>query len=190
MLDAAERSRSLAGSSGLGPQVNALLAADQASLSQVLLTLQHQLAPLVKDLLEQSDALPADANQRPLTRLVQDIQEAAKGYQSLLQQWLDAGFKPEASLSDLQQLPIDLALAHRRREEVIETLANFQQQVGPEVAGTSSRYCDRSWLIGQLRQAGLPEVLVERCLAPGAAELIAQQRGQSNQLAMPRRLKG
>ena len=44
--------------------------------------------------------------------------------------------------------------------------------------------------IGQLRQAGLPEVLVERCLAPGAAELIAQQRGQSNQLAIAQKAEG
>ena len=123
VLDAAERSRFLAGRSGLGPQVNALLAADQASLSQVLLTLQHQLAPLVNDLLEQSDALPADANQRPLIRLVQDIQEAAKGYQSLLQQWLDAGFKPEASLSDLQHRQSTWPWPPRR-EEAIEALAN------------------------------------------------------------------
>ena len=191
VLDAAEHTRLLTVRSGLGPEANALLAADQASLSQALLTLQHQLAPLVSDLLEQSDALPADAKQRPLSCLVQDIQEAAKGYQSLLQQWLDAGFKPEASLSDLQQLPIDLALAHRRREEAIQALANFQQKVGPEVAGASSALLRQvmAW-IGQLRQAGLPEQLVERCLAPGAAELIAQQRGQTKQLNLALKAEG
>ena len=185
VLDAAEHIRLLTERSGLGPQANALLAGDQASLSQALLTLQHQLSPLVNDLLEQSDVLPADAKQRPLSSLVKDIQEAAKGYQSLLQQWLDAGLTPEASLPDLQQLPIDLALAHRRREEAIQALECFQQEVGPEVAGASSSLLRQvmAW-IGQLRQAGLPEALVERCLAPGAADLITQQREQSKQLLL------
>lgn len=185
VLDAAERTRSLMASAGLGAEGNALLSADQASLSEALLTLQHQVAPLVNDLLQQSDALPTDAKQRPLVRLAQEIQEAAKGYQSLLQQWLDAGFKPEATLPELQQLPIDLALAHRRRQEAIQALASFQQQVGSDVAGASPDLLRQvmAW-IGQLRKAGLPEPLVERCLAPGSAELIAQQRSQSNQLAL------
>ena len=66
-----------------------------------------------------------------------------------------------------------------------QALECFQQEVGPEVAGASSSLLRQvmAW-IGQLRQAGLPEALVERCLAPGAADLITQQREQSKQLLL------
>jgi very-short-patch-repair endonuclease len=184
VLIAAERSRALVASSGLGAQAAALMEADPTALSQALLTLQHQLAPLVNELMEQADLLPDDAKQRALHLLARGIQEAAQGYQSLLQQWVDAGFQPEASLSDLLQLPVDLALAHRRREEVIQALATFQQQAGPDVAGASPELLRQvmSW-IGLLRQSGLPAYVEDRCLEPGAAAFIAEQRLQANQLA-------
>lgn len=184
VLIAAERTRALIASSGLGAQATALMEADPTALSQALLTLQHQLAPLVNELMEQADLLPADAKQRALHLLAQGIQEAAQGYQALLQQWVDAGLQPEASLSDLLQLPVDLALAHRRREEVIQALAAFQQQAGPEVAGASPELLRQvmSW-IGVLRQSGLPADVEDRCLESGAAAFIAERREQAGQLA-------
>lgn len=183
VLNAAERTRALVASSGLGAQANALMEADPAALSQALLTLQHQLAPLVSELMEQGDLLPADAKQRALHLLAQGLQEAAQGYQALLQQWVDAGLQPEASLSDLLQLPVDLALAHRRRDNVIQALATFQQQAGPEVAGAPPELLRQvmSW-IGLLRQAGLPTDVEDRCLQVGAAAFIAERRLQAEQL--------
>ena len=145
VLDAAEHIRLLTDRSGLGPQANALLAGDQASLSQALLTLQHQLSPLVNDLLEQSDVLPADAKQRPLSSLVKDIQEAAKGYQSLLQQWLDAGLTPEASLPDLQQLPLTLHWLTAGGKKRSKPWNASSKRWGPRLQGLPRRYCDRSW---------------------------------------------
>ena len=184
VLEAAERTRALVASSGLSAQVAALMEADSTALSQALLTLQHQLSPLVHELMEQADLLPADAKQCELHLLVQGIQEAAKGFQALLQQWADSGLHPEASLSDLLQLPVDLALAHRRREEVIQALATFQQQAGPEVAEASPALLRQvmRW-IGLLRQAGLPADMEERCLQSGAASFIDDQRRQADLLA-------
>jgi very-short-patch-repair endonuclease len=183
VLNAAERTRALVASSGLGAQAAALIEADPAALSQALLTLQHQLTPLVNELMEQADLLPVDAQQRALHLLAQGLQEASQGYQALLQQWVDAGLRAEASLSDLLQLPVDLALAHRRREDVIQALATFQQQAGPEVAGAPAELLRQvmSW-IGLLRQAGLPADVEDRCLQPGAAAFIAERRRQSEQL--------
>lgn len=183
VLIAAERTRALVASSGLGAQATALMEADPTALSQALLTLQHQLAPLVNELMEHSDLLPADAKQRALHLVAQGIQEGAQGYQALLQQWVDAGLQPEASLPELLQLPVDLALAHRRREEVIHALATFQQQAGPEVAGASPKLLRQvmSW-IGLLRQSGLPADVEDRCLAAGAAAFIVDRRRQADQL--------
>jgi hypothetical protein len=163
VLSAAERTRTLVASSSLGAEAEALMAVDQAALSQALLTLQHQLAPLVQELMKEGDLLPSDANQRPLAQLAKGIQEASQGYQALLQQWQDAGLKPDASLPDLLQLPVDLALAHRRREEVIQALASFQQQAGEEVAGAPPELLRQvmGW-ISALRQAGLPADVEDR----------------------------
>jgi len=183
VLNAAERTRDLITSSSLGTEAIALMEADPAALSQALLTLQHQLAPLVNELMEETDLLPDDAKQRALHLLAQGLQEAAQGYQALLQQWVDAGLLPEASLSDLLQLPVDLAMAHRRRDEVIQALATFQQQAGPEVAGAQPDLLRQvmSW-IGHLREAGLPTDMEDRCLQPGAAAFIAERRQQAKQL--------
>lgn len=184
VLSAAERTRTLLASSPLGAEAEALMAADQAALSQALLTLQHQLAPLVQELMKEGDLLPSDANQRSLAQLAKGIQEASQGYQVLLQQWQDADLKPDGSLQDLLQLPIDLALAHRRREEVIQALASFQQQAGEEVAGAPPELLRQvmGW-IGALRQAGLPPDVEDRCLKPGSAAFIAEQRARAEQLA-------
>jgi len=177
VLSATERTRELVASSGLGAQSDALMAADQAALGQALLTLQHQLDPLVQELMAQTDFISADANQRSLRQIAQEIQEAAKEYQTLLQQWEDAGLNPEVSLAELLQLPIDLALAHRRREEVNQALAGFQQKVGQEVAGTPPEYLRQvmSWII-EVRHAGLPADQEDCCLKPGAAEFITGRR--------------
>ncbi len=191
VLNAAERTRGLVASSGLGAQATALMEADPAALSQALLTLQHQLAPLVNELMEQADLLPADAKQRALHLLAQGLQEAAQGFQALLQQWVDAGLQLEASLSDLLQLPVDLALAHRRRDDVIQALATFQQQAGPEVAGAQPELLRQvmSW-IGLLRQAGLPTDVEDRCLQVGAAAFIAERRLQAEQLTQALEAEG
>jgi hypothetical protein len=125
VLTAAERTRALMAGSGLTAQVEGLMAADQTALSQSLFTLQNQLAPLVQELMGPADLLPADANQQTLQSLARGIQESSRTYQALLQQWQDAGLKPEATLAELMQLPVDLALAHRRREETRLALASF-----------------------------------------------------------------
>jgi very-short-patch-repair endonuclease len=183
VLTAAERTRELIASSGLGAQAAALMTVDQAALSQALLTLQHQLAPLVQEFMAQTDLLPADAKQCALNVLIESIQGTAQGYQALLQQWQDAGLKPEASLADLLQLPIDLALAHRRREEAVQALTSFQQQVGQEVAAAPPELLRQvmGW-IGALRQAGLPANVEDLCLQPGAAAFIAERRALAEQL--------
>ena len=177
VLSAAEHFRKLVTSSGLGAQATALMDTDQAALGQALLTLQHQLDPLVQELMAQTDLMPADANQRSLRLLAQDIQVAAKEYQTLLQQWQEAGLAPEASLADLLQLPIDLVIAHRRREEVIQALASFQQKVGQEVAGAPPEQLRQvmSWIV-EVRKAGLPADVEDSCLKPGAAAFIAGRR--------------
>jgi very-short-patch-repair endonuclease len=184
VLAAAERTRILVANSSLGAEAEALMAADQTALSQAVLTLQHQLAPLVQELISEGDLLPTDANQRPLAQLAMGIQEASQCYQALLQQWQDAGVRPDASLQDLLQLPIDLALAHRRREEVIQALASFQDQAGDQVAGAPPELLRQvmGW-IGALRQIGLPADVEDRCLKPGSAAFIAEQRAQAEQLA-------
>ena len=184
VLTAAERTRTLITSSSLEEEADALMAADQTALSQALLTLQHQLAPLVQELMSKGDWLPTDANQRPLGQLAREIQMASNGYQGLLQQWQDIGLKADASLPDLLQLPIDLALAHRRREELIQALATFQQQAGEQVAGTPPDLLRQVMVwIGELRQAGLPADVEDRCLKPGSATFIEEQRAWAEQLA-------
>ncbi len=184
VLTAAERTRGLMVSSGLTDQAAELMAADQTALSQNLFTLQNQLAPLVQELMGLADLLPANANQQTLQSLAQGIQESARDYQSLLQQWQDAGLKPEATLPELMQLPVDLALAHRRREETRLALASFQQQAGEEVEGASPDQLRRvmSW-IGALRQAGLPADVEDRCLKPGGRLFIAERRALAEQLS-------
>jgi very-short-patch-repair endonuclease len=184
VLSAADRTRTLVASSSLGAEAEALMAADQTALSQAVLTLQHQLAPLVQELMREGDLLPTDANQRPLAQLAKGIQETTQGYQALLQQWQDSGLRPDASLPDLLQLPIDLALAHRRREELGQALASFQQQAGEEVAGTPPELLRQlmGW-ISALRQAGLPVDVEDQCLKPGSAAFIAEQRARAEQLA-------
>ena len=184
VLEAAERTRALAASSGLGAQFESLMAADQGALSQALLTLQHQLAPLVQELMDQVDLLPSHATQLTLESLARTFQGAAEGYQGLLQQWQDAGFKPDAHLEDLLQLPIDLALAHRRHGEVAQALASFQQQAGEAVAAAPPELLRHvmAW-IGALRQAGLPADVEAQCLQPGAAAFIEQRRALAQGLA-------
>ena len=184
VLAAADRCRELAAGSGLGAEAAVLIAIDQASLSQALLMLQHQLAPLVQELLRQADLLPADANQRPIQLLAKGLQDAAQSYQGLLQQWQDAGLKSDAEFADLLQLPVDLALAHRRRDEVIQALTSFQQQAGPDVAGAPPELLRQvmSW-IGDLRLLSLPAELEDRCLQPGSGGFLEEQRALGQQLA-------
>ena len=183
VLTAAERTRALMAGSGLTAQMEALMTADQTTLSQSLFTLQNQLAPLVQELMGLADLLPSDANQQTLQCLARGIQESSCNYQALLQQWQDAGIKPEATLPDLMQLPVDLALAHRRREETRLALASFQHQAGGDVAGASPEQLGRvmSW-IGALRQAGLPTDVEDCCLQPGAKVFIAERRALAEQL--------
>lgn len=185
VLTAAERTRSLMAGSGLTALAAGLIAPDQTSLRQGLFTLQNQLAPLVQELMALAELLPADANQQPLQSLVKGIQESARDYQELLQQWQDAGLKPEATLPDLMQLPVDLALAHRRRGETQLALASFQQQANGDVAGAPPEQLRRvmSW-IGALRQAGLPADVEDRCLKPGARTFIAERRALAEQLTI------
>jgi very-short-patch-repair endonuclease len=184
VLEAAERTRALVASSGLGAQFEPLMAADQGALSQALLTLQHQLAPLVQELMDQADLLPPHATQLTLESLANTFQGAAERYQGLLQQWQDAGFKPDAPLEDLLQLPIDLALAHRRHGEVAQALASFQQQAGDAVAGAPPELLRQVMVwIGALRQVGLPADVEAQCLQPGAAVFIEQRRALAQALA-------
>ena len=184
VLAAVEHWRVLTDDPDLSSHCAALLAVDQASLSQALLMLQHQLAPSVQELLAEADLLPADANQQPLQVLASGLKEAAQGYQVLLQQWLDAGLRPDAQLQELVHLPVDLALAHRRKEDVIQALASFQQQAGAEVADTAPGLLREvmGWIVG-LRQAGLPTELEDRCLQQGSGQFIGELRCMAQKLA-------
>ena len=184
VLAAAERTRALVRSCGLEEEAAALMAADQAALRQALVLLQHQLSPLMAGLMEQSDLLPAGAPTTPLEALIKGLQDGSQRYQRALQQCQEAGLKPDAVLDDLLQLPVDLALAHRRQDELIQALANFQQQAGEEVAAADPERLRlvMGW-IGALRQLGLPPEIEETCLMPGSTAFIAAQRLRADQLA-------
>ncbi len=184
VLDAAERARTLLAASGYSAQATALMAADQVVLSQALLTLQHQLAPLVKELMAEADLLPADAKKRSVEILAQGVKDAAESYQALLQQWQDASLRPENELPDLLQLPLDLALAHRRKEELVQALTSFQKKAGPEVAGAAPDLLEQAmtW-IAALRRTGLPTAMEDRCLKEGASQFIVEQRTVGKQIA-------
>ena len=184
VLTAAERTRSLIAASGLSHEIDDLMAADQATLNQALLTLQHQLSPLVQDLLAQPELLPEDACHRPLPSLAQAVQQSAQEYQQLALQWQELGLRPQLTLQELLQLPVDLAMAHRRQEEVQQALARFQEQAGDVVAATPAALLQQvmSWIVG-IRQAGLVSDLEDRCLQEASGTFIHEQRSASERLA-------
>lgn len=184
VLSAAERTRSLITASGLGEEIDALMAADQSTLNQALLTIQHQLSPLVQDLFAQPELLPEDAHQLPLPALAQAVQQSARNYQDLLRQWQELGLRPELTLQDLLQLPVDLAMAHRRRDELQQALAQFQERAGDVVAATPATLLQQvmSWILA-VRQAGLASDLEDRCLQEGSGNLINEQRSAADHLA-------
>jgi len=184
VLCVAEQTRSLGAASGLDSDIRNLMTADSLALGQILLTLRHQLAPMVKLLLAQPDLLPNDAHHRPLPDLVKAVQESAQSYQNLFVQWKETGLHPDLQLQDLLQLPLDLALAHRRRDEVQQALAQFQEQAGAAVAATPpDQLRDVMRWILVIRQAGLEPDLEDRCLQDGAGRVISERRSAAARLA-------
>ena len=184
VLSAAERTRSLIAASGLGEEIDDLMAADQSALNQALLTLQHQLSPLVQELLAQPELLPEDARQLPLPALAQAVQQSARHYQDLLRQGQELGLRPELSLQHLLKLPVDLAMAHRRQDELQQALAQFQEQAGDVVAATPAALLQQvmSWIMA-VRQAGLARDLEDRCLQEGSGNIISERRSAAERLA-------
>jgi very-short-patch-repair endonuclease len=184
VLGAAEQTRSISAASGLGREIDELMSIDQSALNQALLTLRHQLPPLVRELLEQPDLLPDDARQRPLAALAEAVQQNAEAYQDLLLQWQELGLRADLQLQDLLPLPLDLALARRRRDEVQQALARFKDQAGDVVAATPPELLRQvmSWIM-VVHQAGLARDLEDRCLQEGSGNVINEHRAAAERLA-------
>lgn len=183
VLLAAETTLSLSARSGLGYEIDDLMATDQATLSQTLLTLQHQLSPLMQKLLAQPELLPDNPRERSLSDLAKAVQQIAQVYQHLLLQWQELGLKPDLQLQDLLQIPLDLALAHRRRDEVQQALAQFQQQAGDivEAAPAEQLRLVMSWIM-TVRKAGLARELEDCCLQKGSSKVISERRADAERL--------
>lgn len=184
VLRVAEQTRSLSAASGLASEIDNLMKVDSSALRQVLLTLRNQLAPLVQELTVQPELLPHDARQCSLPALAQAVQHSAQAYQDLLLQWQESGLHPDLQLQELLQLPLDLALAHRRRDEVQQALARFQEQAGDAVAATPPEQLRQvmSWIM-VIRRAGLAQELEERCLQQGSGNVISEWRAAAERLA-------
>jgi hypothetical protein len=183
VLSAAEQTRSRSAKLGLDSEIDELMAVDQSVMCQSLWTLQHQLSPLVEELLAQPELLPDDARKNPLPMLANAVQKTAEAYQNLLVQWQEIGLKPDLQLQDLLQLPLDLELAHRRRDEVQQALKRFQEQAEVAEAETTPEQLQQvmSWIVA-IRQAGLERGLEDLCLQEGAGNVISERRSAAKRI--------
>lgn len=181
---AAEEGRRLLDAAAIQGLDAVIMGAAPAELRQAQSTIEHQLNPLLNRLFSTSEFLGASARDQPLQQLFTSIKEAAESYQQLLRRWQDAGLKPDVPLSALAMAPVDLGLAHRRRDAVLTDLASFQQQAGGEIAGVSPELLREvtAW-ISNLRSLVLPLEVEDPCLKPGSRAFIQERRRLGKALA-------
>lgn len=172
---AAQEGRRLVDAAAIQGLDAVVMGAEPAALRQAQSTIEHQLNPLLDRLFSTSELLGANAREQPLQQLFSSITDAAESYQQLLQRCQDAGLKGDVPLSALAMAPVDLGLAHRRRDAVLTVLANFQQQAGREIAGAPPDLLRQvtAW-ISHLRSLVLPLELEDSCLKPGSRAFIEE----------------
>lgn len=183
VLNAADRVDELTRSVSLEGLANCLSGWSKPQLEQQHLLLDRQFLPALEQLLREQELVPFGCEQIPLQGLLDDLGKGITSFQCLVAQFTALGLLRDLGAAELQGAPIEVELYRRRQEEVIKAMAEFRQQVGPELSEVSpeSLRSILAW-ISDLRELQLPLAIEQQCLTPGAANFISQQRSNGEEL--------
>ena len=183
VLTAADKGDELTRSASLEGLANCLSELSKPQLEQHHLLLERQFLPALEQLLCEQELVPFGCERIPLQGLLDDLGKGITSFQSLVAQFTALGLLRDLGTAELQAAPIEVELYRRRQEEVIRAMAEFRQQVGPELAEVSpeSLRGTLAW-ISDLKELLLPLAIEQQCLSPGAATFINQQRTNGEEL--------